>query len=72
MRKISTSSKPIIIRFMEKYYEMAIAALIDCIKNGTSDKALEEAQFNLQNALGESAEGKTAELLESIKQLRGL
>lgn len=57
---------------MEKYYEMAIAALIDCIKNGTSDKALEEAQFNLQNALGESADGKTAELLESIKQLRGL
>lgn len=57
---------------MEKYYEMAIAALIDCIKNGISDKALEEAQFNLQNALSTSTGGKTAELLESIKELRGL
>ncbi len=61
---------------MEKYFELAISALIECVKNGSNDKLLEEVQFNLQLALGELSDAdskvKASDLLEQVKALRGL
>lgn len=61
---------------MEKYFELAISALIECVKNGSNDKLLEEVQFNLQLALEELSDAdskvKASDLLEQVKALRGL